>query len=253
MNDEQLAAALADAEKRRNGPVPDNPDEALKQLAELLHLDSVDVRIVSVRMFGQGATASLDIDLDNGETMRFDSLRDMVRPQTLMCELVACTGATPTLKQPQAMRVVALARSIAGRLRTLTEDDIATDWGLQYLQGAERIDFDMQDQTERYAAFEQLDQRDPWFHARALDLPLEKASIVLRDTTGVQLVRADWFGGWVRGVDPRMTPKDVERPDGAGRLDAPRARGAHQGDRPGKRQGAYLGLLGRTERLVDGK
>jgi len=128
MNDEELAAALGDAEKRRNGPVPDDPAAALEQLAEMLHLPSVDVRIVSIRMFGQGATASLDVELDNGETMRFDSLWDMVRPQTLMCELVACTGATPALKQPQAMRAVALARSIAGRLQTATEDDIAIDW-----------------------------------------------------------------------------------------------------------------------------
>jgi hypothetical protein len=94
--------------------------EAGEQLTALFDLPSVDVCVTSVQMFGQGARASLAIHLSNGETMQFASLRDMVGPQALIAELVACSGATPTLKQPQAVQAVRLARIIAERTQVPT-------------------------------------------------------------------------------------------------------------------------------------
>ena len=192
---------------RQNG----TPDilEAAEQLAALLDLPAVGVHVTSVSMFGQGASASLDVHLSNGETMLFASIRDMVRPQTLAAELVACAGATPQLKQPQAVQAVRLARIIAERTQAATEDDLAVDWGLEYLQAAETIDVDLNDQAQRYRAFELLSHRDPWAHAREQGGSYAAATIVLRDQSGDRLVRSGWFLRHVREFTSRETPASL--------------------------------------------
>jgi hypothetical protein len=180
--------------------------EAAEQLAALLDLPAVDVHVTSVQMFGQGASASLDIHLSNAETMRFASIRDMVRPQSLIAEVVACAGAAPQLKQPQAVQVVRLARIIAERAEVATEDELAIEWGLEYLQEAETFDVELDNQTARYAAFELISRRDPWAHAREMGGSFAAATIVLRDVTGDRLVRSQWFLRHVRGLTSKETP-----------------------------------------------
>src|SRR5829696_1464600 len=184
---------------------PQTTDPAA-ELSALLGLPSVGVHITSARWFGQGAAASIDLELSNGETMQFASVRDMVRPQGLIAELVACAGATPTLKQPQAVHAVKLARAIAERTAGATEDDLSTDWGVEYLQAAETLDIDLDDQAQKWAAFERLSRRDPWGHAREHGCTYAAATIVLRAHTGERLVRAEWFMRHVRGFTARETP-----------------------------------------------
>jgi hypothetical protein len=183
--------------------------EAAEQLAALLDLPAVGVHVASVQMYGQGAGASVDIHLSNGETMLFASIRDMVRPQSLIAETVACAGATPTLKQPQAVQVVRLARIIAERSQGVTDDELATDWGLEYLQEADTLDVDLNDQAARYAAFEHLSRRDPWALAREDGKSYAAATIVLRDVTGDRLVRSEWFLRHVRGFTSKETPASL--------------------------------------------
>lgn len=204
--DEQLARELASRDGRLRVAGDEDPRE---QMEGLMGLPAVGIEVTAVRMYGQGAGASFDIELSNGETMVFPSVRDMVRPQSLIAELVACSGATPDLKQPQAVRVVKLARLLAEHTRTATEDDLARDWGGEFLQDAETIDFRLNDQVERFAAFEQLDRRNPWDHARDLGHSFAKSCIVLRDATGMRLVRSEWFTRYVRSLSPRETPVTV--------------------------------------------
>jgi hypothetical protein len=195
---------VEDLAGRQNGTL--NILEAAEHLTALLDLTSVDVQVTGAAMFGSGAAASLDINLSNGETLRFASVRDMVRPQALMAEVVACTGATPQLKQPQAMRAVALARVIAERIELATEDDLMANTALEYLQAAEHLDINLNHQGERYAAFERIGRRDPWLHARDQATTYAAATIVLRDVSGTRLVRVEWFMRHVRELDTRMTP-----------------------------------------------
>jgi hypothetical protein len=97
-----------------------DPIEAAEQLAALLDLPSVDVDIRGARITGQGSRASVQIRLSTGTTMEFDTVRDMVRRQNLIAEVAACTGACPQLKQPQAVRAVALVRALAEHTASTT-------------------------------------------------------------------------------------------------------------------------------------
>ena len=192
---------------RQDGPP--NLLEAAEQLGVLLDLPSVDTRVTGVEMFGQGAGASVDIRLSNGETMQFASVRDMVRPQSLIAETVACSGATPLLKQPQAVQVARLARLIAERTHVANEDEFAAGWGVEFLQQAETVDVNLDDQVSRYAAFEHLSRRDPWAHSREQGCTYPSSCIVLRDASGDRLVRVEWFLRYVRSMDSRMTPSTL--------------------------------------------
>jgi hypothetical protein len=197
---------LADARAARNGRAPDSAvGEELERLAELLGLPLVGVEITDVKMFGQGAGASIDICLSNGETMSFQSIREMVRPQYLIAELVACAGATPELKQPQAVQVVKLARTLAERVQLDSEDATSREWGVEFLQQNETIDFAVDNQAERWRAFELLSDRDPW-HG---DGTFASACIALRDTSGARFVRSEWFLRYVRSMVPRETPASL--------------------------------------------
>jgi hypothetical protein len=204
--DERLARELASRDGRLRVAGDEDPRE---QLEGLLGLPAVGVKVTRVAMFGQGAAASIDIELSNGETMVFGSVREMVRPQSLIAELVACSGATPELKQPQAVRIVKLARLLAERVQVDREDADSRDWGIEFLQQAEKIDFALDDQLERWRAFELLSHRDPWATAREDRRSYASACIVLRDVDGSQLVRAEWFLRYVRSMVPRETPASL--------------------------------------------
>jgi len=201
---------LADELASRNGRLRVAEDADPRELLEgLLGLPGVGVGVTRVAMFGQGAGASIDIHLSNGETMVFQSIREMVRPQLLVAELVACSGATPELKQPQAVRIVKLARLLAERAHVDREDADSRDWGIEFLQQTEKVDFTLYDQVERWWAFELLSRRDPWGHAREHGGSFASACIVLRDVGGARLVRAEWFLRFVRSMVPRETPASL--------------------------------------------
>jgi hypothetical protein len=185
----------------RNGARPD-PAAAAEQLTAILDLDSVGVRVTGARVVGRGAYASADVFLSDGTAVTFEKLRDIGRPSTLAIEIAACTGATPKLDGARALRAVALLRSLAAHEATFTDDEIAAEWGVAYLQDAPVIDVDLDDQRERWGAFATLDRHNP-LGARASG---ETASIaagapVLRHTTGVRFVRTGWFRAHVRGED----------------------------------------------------
>jgi hypothetical protein len=129
---------------------------AAEQLTALLDLPTVGLNISGARIVGRGSRASADIYLSDGTEVTFESLREIANPTRLSLEIAACTGATPRLKAPQAIRAVALLRTIAEHHTTFTADEIATDWGADYLQSADVLDIDMQDQAQRWWAFSHL-------------------------------------------------------------------------------------------------
>lgn len=204
--------ALDDLAATQTG-APD-PMTAAEQLAAMLDLLSVGVTIRGARVTGQGSRASVQIALSNGDEMEFDSVRDMIRPQNLIAEVAACTGATPTVKQPQAVRAVALVRALAEHTRTATADDTARAWGVEYLQTANTLDVDISDQAGRWAAFKHLEQHRPYVDEAPDGATLAQvlAGVVLRHSDGSRLVRTGWFREFVRREqDPTVSPAQLHQ------------------------------------------
>jgi hypothetical protein len=170
--------------------VPD-PIAAAELLAALLDLPSVGLSIRGARVFGQGSRATVELDVSNGETLVWDTIRDMTRPASLAAEVVACTGACPQLKQAQAFRAVALVRALAEHGEVIGDNGIAANWGMDYLQAADVLDLDMNDQAQRWDAFSRLNGHpvEPW------------GRLVLRHTNGIQYVRSGWFLTYARTCD----------------------------------------------------
>ncbi len=184
------------AMQERNG-TPD-PMTAAEQLAALLDLPSVGLGIRGARVYGRGRTARVEIDLSNGEVMTFDQARIMMRPAELAAETVACAGATPKINGQKATRAFALVRALAEHRETSTDNDVAIAWGTDYLQVEDVLDLDLDDQQQRWAAFERLGRIEPHAHARENGTSLATAGLVLRHSDGARLVRTGWFLGYVR-------------------------------------------------------
>jgi hypothetical protein len=182
---DQLAAA-------QNGHA--DPISAAQELTALLDLGSVGLEIRGARIVGRGGSASADLYLSNGATIDFASLRDFGKASVLMLEIAAATGATPAIKAAQAIRAVALLRSIADHQSVHDADDFARDWGASYLQEADVLDLDMNDQTQRWDAFVRLRANDPYAKRSAGEVTtIAGGSIVLRHESGTRYVRCGWF------------------------------------------------------------
>jgi hypothetical protein len=184
-------------------PAPKEDAEALAQLHELLDLASANIRIREARVYGKGSGAAVEIDLSNGETMTFASLGAMLRPQVLIAELAACAGTRPALKQPHCAEAMVLIKRLARYVETDTENDIARDWGRDFLECAEVLDVDMTNQAERWAAFELLARRRPWGRFGQGEQP--EMPLVLRHHDGSQYVRTLWFERYVKHRDATVS------------------------------------------------
>jgi hypothetical protein len=98
---------------------------------------------------------------------------------------------SPTAKDAQQM--VALLKTAATRVKTTTDDDVARDWGLDFLQVATGVEVDMADRGARWAAFSDHMQRDAVDRARSLGVAVAATSVVLVGVDGTRYVRTGWF------------------------------------------------------------
>lgn len=185
---------------RAHAPMPADAAAASHALTELLALDQVGVTIRQARVYGKGSGASVEIELSNNETMTFAALRDMLRPQTLIAEVAACAMTRPTLKQPQCAEALVLTKTLAKYVPTDSENDIALEWGRDYLELAETIDLDITDQAQRWRGFEMLKERNPSTDTRDA-AQIATAGLVLRHTDNTRFVRTLWFERYVRTRD----------------------------------------------------
>jgi hypothetical protein len=201
--------AVAQAAARRNGTA--DPESAAEQLTALLDLESgyPGLRVVGARVVGSGGRASADIYLSDGAVMTFESLREMATAKLLALEVAAVTGASPRLNQAQAIRAVALLRGLATHQLAATTDELSREWGLTFLQSAQVIDAGMDDQRQRWAAFSEIQRRDPVAAARAEGTSVAVASVVLRHHDGTRFVRAGWFRAHVRSEDMTVSPQEI--------------------------------------------
>ena len=120
-------------------------------------------------------------------------------------------------------------RALAERQQAVSENEIAVDWGASYLQAADVLDVDLNDQGERWAAFERLQNHDPWSRAREDGTSIAACGLVLRHIDGIRLVRCGWFAQYVRTLDAgtsqtalgaRMARAGWTRRGGSGRIKA---------------------------------
>jgi hypothetical protein len=222
---------LADAQ--RPG-IPD-PLEAAEALTELLGLSGVGLKVTGGRIVGHGLSASVDLRLSDKSTITFDSVREMAKPAELTLAVALATGADVSLKAPEARRAVILLRALAEHQETATDDTVATDWGLAFLEAADTVALDMRDQVERYAAFAHLieigDRVSSAISARA---NVAATSLVLEDTSGTRYIRAGWFYAHVRlssgilaerAISGRMLRVGWQQPGNKGRVKATPAGG----------------------------
>jgi len=201
-------AQLADLQERDGTP---DAMTAAEQLAALFDLRSVETDVRGARVYGRGRTARVEIDLGNGETMIFNEARIMMRPAELAAEVVACSGATPKLNGQKATRAFALVRALAERREADSDSDVATGWGMDYLQAADILDLDLTDQGQRWAAFERLDHLEPHVVARENGRSLASAGLVLRHQDGTRLVRTGWFLSHVRQQETAIGQAELAR------------------------------------------
>jgi hypothetical protein len=196
------------ADQQAGGP---DPITAAEQLAALLDLGSVGFGVRGARVYGRGRTARVEIDLSNGQCMVFAEARLMMRPAELAAELVACAGATPKLNGQKATRAFALVRALAEHREIDTDNDVATGWGMDYLQAADVLDLDLNDQGQRWAAFERLAHIEPHVAARENGRSLAAAGLALRHQDGTRLVRTGWFLGHVRQHETAIGQAELAR------------------------------------------
>lgn len=188
-----------------------DPIGAAEQLNALLSLPT-SAAVRGARITGHGSRATFEIDLANDDTMLFDSVRDMTRPANLIAEVAAVAGVAITLKQPQAVQAVVLARALAERTQGTTENDAAIDWGISYLQAATVLDVDMEDQREKWAAFNRLKEAQAAVElaeAPGRQSALASSTVVLRSQSGVRYIRAGWFQRYVTRQDSTISRQAV--------------------------------------------
>lgn len=181
------------------------------RLERLLGLDKLApaLKITAASVIGAGADAAAFVTLSDGSELRFRSLREMCQPGTLAAEVVATTGAVPKLNQQLAMIAVSLLKRYARHIRSLSETDEAIEWGVCFLQAADTLDVDVNDQAERWGGFEALSGVDPRARHKESGISIAAASTILRCVDGSRLVRTDWMRAYVRSIEPRMTPSQV--------------------------------------------
>lgn len=186
-----------------------DPITAAQELAAILDLASVELSIRGGRIVGRGSSATADLYLSDGSVIEFESLRQIANPKALIVEIAACTGATPTIKAAQAVRAVALLRALSDHKKTASEDDLAREWGCEFLQAADVLDLDMNSQEERWEAFTRLERIDPGARYHVEAITVAKASLVLRHHDGVRYVRTGWFRAHVRTEDHGVSPQQI--------------------------------------------
>lgn len=178
-------------------------------LAGLLQLPSVGLSITRAIIHGHGSRASADVFLSDGTIVQFESLRDFANASKLAVEVTATTGATPRLKAPDAQNALALLRALATHEEVMDADDVSRDLGVQFLQSAEVLDLDMNDQAQRWGAFSYLSEIDPGETARCEGRAYARCCTVLRDLSGNRYVRCGWFWGHARDLDRGVSQAEL--------------------------------------------
>lgn len=168
------------------------PAELRDELAQLLKLK--DVRVLAVRMFGNGSTAGLEIDLSNDLTIVSEKFGDLWTAAGLAKFVTQNTGIDAgSITKQQATRANALIRQLADVTRGERTADHGYDHGFEFLRWAPVGRFRLHDQADRYRAFALVDACTPgdagWDRNLNRNVRVPERSLVLEnETDGMRFV-----------------------------------------------------------------
>lgn len=177
-----------------------DPDEMRGRLAEMLGLPEIDRVLVDVAMFGRGPTASVDLHLSGDMRLSFDRFDATTSGSSLTAHL-ASIGIARTFKAADAALVGALISRVARHHDSESADEVAREWGAEFLRLAAVEEVDLDDQAERWSAFSSLAPLNPARDAGEdrSSHSLACACVVLVDrATGTRLIRCGWFLSYVK-------------------------------------------------------
>jgi hypothetical protein len=128
-------------------------------LDELSRALRVDVQAVDV--YGTGSKLSAKLRLDDGRVVEVESLTKAAYLAGYLPALMALHGVVidGPWRTADSRRAVALITQVGERHVPLSDDDVARNWGVTFLERAHGLDVDMGDQEERWRAFTELRRR----------------------------------------------------------------------------------------------
>lgn len=220
----------AKAETNGNGHAEEDP---VAELTALLGLHTVGLRVTGAAIYGRGSKASANVFLSDKSILLLEPIGSYSTPGRLIAEVVTTTGAVPKLKGPDAIRTIALVHKVATHFEGAGRDAAAVDWGSDFLQTADMLPLDIDDQNARWAAFVKLRDTDPVGSARADNASIASRCYVLVDRNGTRYVRCGWMLSYVRAIVGTRSPQELNvdmervgwrRPSKSGRIKATSAR-----------------------------
>jgi hypothetical protein len=177
----------------------ESADVQRRELADLLGLDGIGRTIIDVQVFGRGPSASVDVQLSGDQKLTFERFGDITKPPALTAHLAAI-GVPRIFKGAEAALAGALISRLARHHESVSADEIAAEWGREFLRLAPLQEVDLDDQAERWRAFSSLEHinADDGAEDRSANVLAQRCVVLMDRPSGVRLVRAGWFVSFVR-------------------------------------------------------
>jgi hypothetical protein len=199
-------AANSDIADRERGDDA-QPPELRDELARLLRLADKEIRVLAIRMIGNGSTAALELDLSNGLTIVTEHFGDLWTHSGLAKFVTQNTGIDAgTITKVEAGRANALIRQLAEITAATRTGDLGRDHGHDFLRRAPHEQFQLHDQTDRYSAFAELERCD----AKGIHRP-EDSLVLLDERDGIRFVHCGHLFVAVQGRHEVSHPGELAR------------------------------------------
>ena len=199
--------------------------ELLAELTKALRLPA-GRRVVSTLVTGHGNSATAAIELDDGYTIEFENFEHVAQPAKLADTLATTVGVATDFTKLQSRRAAALVRLSADRREEFRQHSIHVDEAAKLLRIAAPFEFDLDDQTSRWATWLALENTDPdaapadedaWKPQRRDDRHAAEAYgrrvvIPVDVKSGVRFVHASWFQRFMGlRLGPGTTPQKTRQ------------------------------------------
>jgi hypothetical protein len=180
----------------------------------MLRLGELDRRAIATLVAGHGNTAAATIVLDNGYSIEFPTFEHVAQPGKLADQLATTVGITTDFSKLQSRRVASLVCRAASRGEELREHSLYVDEAVRLLQLAQAVEFDFNDQADRWQVWAMLDAADPdnvpegpefetdaqrrQRESSTADTYARRVLAPVDRETGVQFVHAGWLQHFMR-------------------------------------------------------
>jgi len=187
-------------QKIRPAARPKDDDTELSYADELAgFFGLIDDTFVSGWRSSRRATCRVVLSTRGGLVFDVDNWKSAPSSaRALAQEIRLQIGTDPSIKKDDLGRLDVLVGQFCKVVQAMTVQDRAVELGRTFLQEAETLDVDLDNQAERYAALKQLKDRHPTAKAKADGTSTVAACIVLRDNVDRRYVRISWFVDFVK-------------------------------------------------------